>query len=90
METPERIYLYKKADPLDAIQMCSPLNFDGSVEYIRKDVAEQMAKEFAKFMVGGEYILWEDGTLLGHHDDNTRFGADIDELFPEFINSRNK
>jgi hypothetical protein len=28
--------------------MCSPLNFDGSVEYIRKDVAEQMAKEFAK------------------------------------------
>jgi len=87
---PEKIYLYDKADPSDSLQICSPLNFEGSIEYIRKDVAEQMAKGFAAFMVGGEYTLWEDGAWLGHNDDNTRFTVNIDELFTEFLNSRKK
>ena len=78
METPERIYLYKKADPLDAIQMCSPLNFDGSVEYIQKDIAEEMAKEAMRYYDQSFYSY-----LLGH-----RKLIDINQLFTEFINSR--
>ena len=90
---PEKIYFNRQAAKR-SIEFCSIQNIrNGSgnvdvVEYIRSDVAEQVAKEFAEFMVGGEYILWEDGALLGHNDDNTRFLVDIDELFDEFLNGR--
>ena len=95
---PERIYirnkspkLYSNIDkhnkPWSAYE--HPLT-DKYEEYISSDVSKQIAKEFAEFMVGREYILWEDGTWLGHNDDNTRFRVDIDELFDEFFNSRKK
>jgi hypothetical protein len=47
------------------------------VEYIRSDISEQMAKEFAVYYEG--YIFDE---VIGYYT--------IDELFTEFINSRKK
>jgi len=46
------------------------------VEYIRSDIAEQMAKEFAK--------VYANELVSGFTK------IDIDELFTEFINSRKK
>ena len=90
MKAPERMYIDGTKRVIQNMAFTAySFEFLGHVEYIRKDIAEQMAKEFAEFVVGGEYSLCEDGIWLGHSDDSSIFEVHIDKLFNEFINSRN-
>lgn len=66
---PEKIYVSKVLNVYE-----NP--FTDSVEYIRKDIAEQIAKEFAEFYIDcmSDFSFIEKG---------------INGLFTEFINNRN-
>jgi len=82
---PEKIYFNKQAAKR-SIEFCSIQNIkNGSdntdvVEYIRSDIAEQIAKDFA--MISALHLVGcENGSLKINN---------FDDLFTEFINSQKK
>jgi len=97
MKIPEKVYVRRHAnfEYDDGYEKCSKRKSLNNVEYIRADIAEKMAKEFHTWI---RTQLYQECEFEATCDILTYFNPfdpdvtiyTIDELFTEFINSRNK